>query len=116
MGHIRLLNISLFGHHGVARAERETGTRLEFDLDLMVDCAPAVRSDAVEDAVDYLAVHQVLEAIVSEERHQLLESLAGSIARRMLEEFPAQAVTVRIRKSNLPLPGGKVEVELERVR
>ncbi|MGD8394549.1 MAG: dihydroneopterin aldolase [Candidatus Eiseniibacteriota bacterium] len=117
MGHIRLLNITLFGHHGVTRAERETGTRLVFDVELEADLEVASRSDAVEDTIDYMAVHQMLDEVVRQDRHRLLECLAGAIAERLLARFAvARQVTVRIRKNNLPLAGGEIEVELERVR
>lgn len=115
MGCIRLLNVTLFGHHGVSRAERETGTRLEFDLELGTDLEQAAGSDALDDTINYIAVHRVLEDVVSQDRHMLLESLAGSIADRLFERFPAQRVLVRVRKTNLPMAGG-VEVELERTR
>jgi dihydroneopterin aldolase len=116
MGHIRLLNIALFGHHGVSRAERETGTLLEFDIELEADLDIAAHSDSVEDTMDYMTIHSVLEQVVGEARHKLLESLAGAVADRMLERFSARKVIVRIRKRNLPLSGGEIEVELGRAR
>ena len=116
MGHIRLLNISLFGHHGVSRAERDTGTRLEFDVEMETDLDAAALSDSVEDTIDYMAIHQVLEEVVAADRHKLLESLAGAVADLLFERFPAREITVRIRKRNLPLAGGEIEVELGRKR
>ena len=44
------------------------------------------------------------------------DTLADALAARLLDRFPAEAVCVRIRKGNLPLSGGQVEVELERTR
>jgi dihydroneopterin aldolase len=117
MGTIRLLNLALFGHHGVSKAERETGTRLDVDVELKVDLLGAAGTDHLEDTVDYVAIHRVVEEVVKADRHMLLESLADGIATRLLERFePASAVLVRIRKGNLPLAGGSVEVELERKR
>ena len=117
MGTIRLLNLALFGHHGVSKAERETGTRLDIDIELGVDMGDAAGSDHLEDTVDYVAVHRVVEEAVKVDRHRLLESLAAAIAGRLLESFDAAAsVVVRIRKGNLPIAGGTVEVELKRER
>jgi dihydroneopterin aldolase len=114
VGSIRLLSIPLFGHHGVSRAERETGTLLEFDVELDLDLEPAAASDRVGDTVDYMAVHEELRTVVRDQRFNLLESLAGAVADRLLARFGARRAVVRVRKSNLPLSGGRVEVELAR--
>ncbi len=115
-GTIRLLNIPLFGHHGVSGAERETGTLLEFDVEMEVDLEPAAASDRVEDTVNYMAVHEEVRGMVRDQHFHLLESLAGAIAGRLIDRFEATRVEVRVRKSNLPLSGGRVEVALTRER
>jgi dihydroneopterin aldolase len=113
-GAIRLLNISLFGHHGVSKAEREAGTLLEFDVELELDLDRAAASDQVEDTVNYMEVHEEIRGVVRDRHFHLLESLAGTVADRLVERFGARRVQVRVRKSNLPLSGGRVEVELTR--
>jgi dihydroneopterin aldolase len=114
MGAIRLLNVPLFGHHGVSPAERETGTLLELDVELELDLAPAAASDRIRDTVNYMDVHEVVREAVRDERHNLLEALAASVADRLIQRFRVETVKVRIRKANLPLSGGRVEVELVR--
>jgi dihydroneopterin aldolase len=114
VGAIRLLNVPFFGHHGVSRAEREAGTLLELDLELDLDLEPAAASDQVRDTVNYMDVHEEVLAVVRDDRFNLLESLAATIADRLLARFDARQVTVRIRKTNLPLSGGRIEVELTR--
>ncbi len=114
MGAIRLLNVPFFGHHGVSRAEREAGTLLELDVELDLDLAPAAASDQVRDTVNYMDIHEEVRAVVRDDRFKLLESLAATVADRLLARFGARRATVRIRKTNLPLSGGRVEVELTR--
>lgn len=114
MGAIRLLNIPLFGHHGVSHAERDTGTLLEFDVELELDLDQGAASDQVKDTVNYMEVHEELRAVVRDRRFNLLESLAAAVGDRLVERFGARRVRVRIRKANLPLSGGRVEVELTR--
>jgi dihydroneopterin aldolase len=114
VGAIRLLNVPFFGHHGVSRAEREAGTLLELDVELDLDLAPAAASDQVRDTVNYMDIHEEVRAVVRDDRFNLLESLAATVADRLLTRFVARRVTVRIRKTNLPLSGGRVEVELSR--
>jgi 7,8-dihydroneopterin aldolase/epimerase/oxygenase len=116
VGTIRLLNVPLFGHHGVSPAEREAGTLLELDVELDLNLDPAAASDRVRDTVNYMEVHEVVLAAVRDERHHLLEALAASVADRLIERFRADQVRVRIRKANLPLSGGRIEVELMRLR
>jgi dihydroneopterin aldolase len=116
MGAIRLLSLPLFGHHGVSPAERETGTLLEMDVELTLDLDPAAASDRIRDTVNYMDVHEVVLAAVRDQRHHLLETLAASVADELIRRFRADEVRVRIRKANLPLSGGRVEVELERFR
>jgi dihydroneopterin aldolase len=116
MGAIRLLSLPLFGHHGVSPAEREAGTLLEMDVELALDLDPAAASDRIRDTVNYMEVHEVVLAAVRDERHHLLETLAASVADELIRRFRADQVRVRIRKANLPLSGGRVEVELERFR
>jgi len=114
VGAIRLLNVPFFGHHGVSRAEREAGTLLELDVELDLDLAPAAASDQVRDTVNYMDIHEEVRAVVRDDRFNLLESLAATVADRLLARFDARRVTVRIRKMNLPLSGGRIEVELSR--
>ncbi len=114
MGAIRLLSVPFFGHHGVSRAEREAGTLLELDVELDLDLEPAAASDDVRDTVNYMDVHEEVRGIVRDERFNLLESLAATIADQLITRFSARRVTVRIRKVNLPLSGGRIEVELTR--
>ncbi len=114
MGAIRLLNVPFFGHHGVSRAEREAGTLLELDIELDLDLDPAAASDQVRDTVNYMDIHEAVRGVVRDERFNLLESLAATIADHLLDRFGAGRVTVRIRKANLPLSGGRIEVELSR--
>ena len=116
MGAIRLLRVPLFGHHGVSPAEREAGTLLEMDVELILDLNPAAASDRIRDTVNYMDVHEVVRAAVRDPRHHLLETWAASVADELVRRFGADRVRVRIRKANLPLSGGRVEVELERLR
>jgi dihydroneopterin aldolase len=116
VGAIRLLNVPVFGHHGVSKAERDAGTLLELDVELDVDLERAQATDRVKETVNYMDVHEEVRSAVRDERFNLLESLAGAIAARLLRRFGPRRVTVRIRKSNLPLSGGRIEVELTRER
>ncbi len=116
--HLRLANLTFFGHHGAFSAERDQGIRLAVDLDLRVDLQVAGLTDHLAETVDYPAVY----ALVAREQASscaLLETLAARVAAAILAEFPQVAeVTVRVRKFQPPVGGllDAFEVELTRRR
>ena len=107
---VRLKNIVLFGYHGVSAAEREVGTRVEVAVDLRVQVDPR---DALGSTVDYSAVFRTVEQVVTTERFQLLESLATAIRAALFAIYRAEEIAVRVRKPNVPFPGGISYVEVE---
>ena len=115
---LRLTNMAFFGYHGVRPEERELGQRFEVDVEMAYEMARAAASDRVGDAIDYQAVFEAVEAVVTGEGVHLLEALASRIAETVIERFPAQRALVRVRKMHPPIPGftGCAEVEVVRER
>jgi dihydroneopterin aldolase len=115
---IILHNMRFRGYHGTLAAERELGQRFEVDVELQLDLSRAMASDALEDTADYSHAYAVVQEEVEKRQYRLLETLAGSIARRLLAELPIMAVVVRVRKPQVPLPGvlAYSAVEIERRR
>lgn len=107
---MRVSNVLLYGYHGVSAAERQVGTRIEVDVDLRL--APAER-DTLASTIDYREIYRVLEEIVTGRRFKLLETIARAIRAELLARFPASHVRVRVRKPNVPFPGGLSHVEVE---
>ncbi len=107
---MRLMNIVLFGYHGVSQAEREVGTRIEVDVELVIQ--PAER-DVLASTVDYRQVYASVEEVITGTRYKLLESLARAVQHRLVESFPVREVRVRVRKPNVPFLGGMSHVEVE---
>lgn len=104
MDRIVMEGMVFFGRHGVYPAERELGARFTVDVELECDLAAAAASDRLEDTVDYAHAYQLVREVVEGEPSQLLESVAGRIADRLLELDRVAATTVRVRKRP-PLPG-----------
>ena len=113
VGVLRLKHMAFFGYHGVRSEERRLGQRFEVDVELTYEMERAAASDRVEDAVNYQAVFEVVEDVVTGEAVNLLETLASKIVEALLEGFPVRRVTVRVRKMHPPIPGhlGCAEVE-----
>lgn len=116
MDKIVLQNMRFRGFHGCEDFEKQNGQVFEVDLELLVDIAPAAKSDDLRDAVDYVAVFQKTRDIVEKERFNLLETLAARISECVLVDPRIQEVVVRIRKPAVPLPGllDGVQIEIRR--
>jgi dihydroneopterin aldolase len=102
---IILAGIQFRGHHGDSEAERTVGGRFEVDLEMTRNCRIAGTTDALQNTVDYYAVHQRVMQIGQNERHRLVETLAERIAATILGEFAVETITVRARKLMPPLDG-----------
>ena len=110
--------IKFHGYHGLTRMEREIGVRLAVDVRLRVDLERSGRNDAFEDTLDYRRVHQRVIEMGRGRSHKLLESFAWELIKTLMDEFPAEAVTIRVRKETPVLDGivDSVGVEMTRSR
>jgi dihydroneopterin aldolase len=108
---IELQGLELFGYHGVLEEEKENGQTFWYDVELEVGEWGA--TDRLEDAVDYrLVVAAVRE--VNEQRFELLEALAASVAEALIERFAVARVKVRVRKRPAGIPVAYSAVTAER--
>lgn len=110
--------IKFHGFHGLTRMEREIGVRLAVDVRLELDLEPSGSRDSVKKTLDYRRVHERVVEIGRARSHKLLESFAWTLIRQLLEEFPAERVSVRVRKETPVLDGivDSVGVEMSRAR
>jgi dihydroneopterin aldolase len=115
---IEISGLSLYTHHGVEAAERETGQRLVFDLSFQLDSCDATVTDRVEDTVDYADVCQEVALAAQERSYSTLERLCAAIADRMIDRYGADVVSVRATKPEppIPLPVDEVSVEVWKER
>ena len=109
---IRLKDLTVFGHYGVSPAEREVGQKIQLDIELSADLKAACESDSLKDTINYEAVYASVMEVVSSRKHRLLEALGEDIAYSLLKNFPVSAVTVSLRKLNLPFPNNLSHVEV----
>ncbi len=110
--------IRFHGFHGLTRLERQVGVRLSVDVTLDFDLERSGRSDRVADTIDYRKVHAAVVEVGRARSHKLLESFALTLLGRLLDEFPAERITVRVHKETPVLDGivGSVGVEMTRGR
>ena len=101
---IEIEGLEVFAFHGVLAQERERGQLFLFDVRLEYLSATAAESDLIGDAVDYAAVCDRVVELAKAGPYNLLEHLADLIARDLLERFSVEAVRVRVRKPQAPIP------------
>lgn len=113
---IRLNNMIFYAHHGYYKAERELGQKFEVDIVLECDFSKAVKSDQLEDAVNYKLVYEMVSSILNSYKFTLLEALADRIAMKILESFAVFSIRIRVRKPQVSMNGflDNVEVEIYR--
>ena len=93
---VEVRDLRVFGRHGVHDEERERGQDFLFDVELEV--GERGTSDRIEDAVDYVEVARVVQAVSDGEQFNLLEALASAVADELERRFAPEGVRVRVRK------------------
>lgn len=113
---IRLNNITLFAHHGVAPQERELGQRFTLNVELVADLTAVARTDELSDAIDYEAVLHTVTAAFTGRACNLLEHAAWNVVRVLFKEFPAEEIRIRVRKSGAGIDASLESAEVELVK
>ena len=116
---IILEGMQFYGFHGVNAEERSLGQSYVVDLTVEMDLEAPGRSDHLDDTVSYTHLFRAVQKVLEGESKNLLEATAEAVARRILEEFPVDAVQVRVKKPRPPIKGSFVDnavVEIYRVR
>lgn len=101
---IELRGLQALGICGALAEEQVRPQPLEVDLDVYADLAAAGTSDALDDTVDYGALCDTVERVITEERFTLLERLAERLCEVMFLDDRVNAVTVAVRKLRPPVP------------
>lgn len=116
MDHLILRGLRAVGTHGALPEERERAQPFEVDLDLGLDLAVAGASDELGDTVDYGELVERVHAVVTGERHALLERLAARIAEVVLADARVLEVEVAVRKLRPPVPVDLAHAEVRILR
>ena len=101
---IELTGIRVMGVVGLLPEERERAQPVEIDLVIEADLHQAGRSDELTHTIDYGSVAIMAAAVISDESHLLLETVAQRIADVVLELDRVDAVDVTVRKLRPPVP------------
>ncbi len=100
---IELRGLTALGVCGALPEEQDRAQPLEVDLDIEADLTTAGESDDLDETVDYGAVCELVERVITTERFGLLERLAARIAELILSDDRVLGVTVTVRKLRPPV-------------
>jgi 7,8-dihydroneopterin aldolase/epimerase/oxygenase len=100
---ILLIGAHFFAHHGVSDDEQRLGGRYVVDVELHFDIARAAAGDNLSDTISYSDVYRTVREIVQGRSFRLIETLAETIAQSLLAEYPAETITVRVKKQPPPM-------------
>lgn len=116
---LSLIGMRFQGRHGALPQEKVTDQRFEVDVVLHADLREAAERDDLAATVDYAALFDLVRAIVEGPSFDLIEALAGAIAKAVLtacDPTRVSAVEVRVRKPEAPIDGELETVEAALVR
>ena len=99
---------------GVWEWERRIKQRIEIDLDIAADTKTAAANDQLENTVNYKAITKRVVAHVTESEYKLVETLAESVAKILVEEFAVPWCRVKINKGRAVRDVRSVGVIIER--
>lgn len=113
---IRLNGIEVFARHGVLASEKAEGQTFLVDVELFLDLSDAAASDRLEDTVDYGALAKRVHDVVSSERWDLIERVAGRVAEAGMEDPRVAQIKVTVHKPEAPLAVGYGDVAVSLIR
>lgn len=90
------------GRHGASKAERDLLQDFVASLDVELPVSALPKSDTLRGVVDYGKLADIVADEGTRSSCRLLETLALRLIDRILEETPARAITVRIKKFGPP--------------
>lgn len=114
---IRIENLELYAYHGVFPEENKLGQKFVICATLYVDATKAARTDDLTQSVNYGDVCHFMKAWMEENTVQLIETVADTLARNILLQYPlVQRVELEVKKPNAPvlLPFDYVSVTVDR--
>ncbi len=114
---IRIKNAVFYAYHGAMKEEQSIGGRYEADVELYTDFSKASETDNLNYTINYHDVYKFINKIINEKKYYLIETIAMVIADDLLQDYPTlQKVSIKIRKSNVPIGGVIDFVEAEVIK
>ncbi len=98
MDYLTIDGLSVLGAHGYYDHERQKEQTFTVSLRIGTHLRTSGQSDALGDTIDYDVLKRIVLETFAKETRYLIESLAETVAERILRETPALEVTISIQK------------------
>ena len=115
---IALKNCAFYARHGAFEQEAALGQRFFIDVIMHVEADEALDNDDVASTVHYGIAYDIVARTVTENRRNLIETLAKDIAKALCAwSSQIRRVEIAVRKPSVPIPGilDYAEVRIEHV-
>ncbi len=109
-----LSDLRFTGRHGVTAEERSTPQAFSVEIECPTDAARAASRDDIAATLDYRQISEVARRVIEGPSHQLVETLAESIAQLALGELGVGWVRARVTKLQPGSITGQASVEIRR--
>ena len=114
MDRIFLRDLKVEAVIGIWEWEQRIRQTVSIDLEMATDARAAAASDSVESTLNYRDVAKRVRDFVADSRFKLVESLAESLARLIVEEFSVAWVRVSVAKPGAIRGARDVGIVIER--
>ena len=112
-------NLKILARHGVYLSEKDVDGLFEINVVLWVNFKKAIKTDRVNNTVDYSAVISIVNDVFTENDYNLIETVASKICNEVLQIFPViKQIKINIKKPHAPISANfdSVEVEIKKRR
>ena len=116
---IILNGIQFYGFHGCNDFEKRLGQKFLVDVVVEVSLVNPGKSDELADTISYSHLFRTVKSVMDGPSKNLLESVVGEIADRIINEFDVDAVKIKLLKMAPPIRMGVMDsagVEIYRWR
>lgn len=100
---IELRGLKVHGNHGVFAHERREGQDFVVDITVWIDLVEAAATDNLAHTYDYGVLAQLAAGILAGPPRNLIETVGGEIADRVMDDERVHAVEVVVHKPQAPI-------------
>ncbi|MBA3815661.1 MAG: dihydroneopterin aldolase [Parachlamydiaceae bacterium] len=99
---------------GIEPHERINEQEILVDVKVAINCSGVIKTENIQDTVDYMLLAKICKEMAREGRYQLLETYVSKVLEEMMLRFDLHSVWMRVKKPSA-LPGADYTyVEMQR--
>ena len=101
---IKVIGLRLFAYHGVRPEENKLGQEFEIDLTLTVTHASTLKSDQLDQVVNYWEVLSTVRDVFTGKTFKLLENAAQTVLESLNRYHQIKHAKIHLKKLTPPIP------------